>query len=129
MKVTMKKTMVSLMALGAIMVVEAKTVALWTMAAEWVESEWRLKCSIDPANDVRVANASCVQFPVQTAGWTEPPNPDTTPEPAYPLAGSTCFECTDVYRADLFSKTLDRRRHQERHNRRDGYGHQQLEPQ
>ena len=29
----MKKSVVSLMALGAIMVVEAKTVALWTMAA------------------------------------------------------------------------------------------------
>ena len=101
MKVTMKKTMVSLMALGAIMVVEAKTVALWTMASEWVESEWRLKCSIDPANDLKVANAGCVQFPAQTAGWTEPPNPDTTPAPVYPLAGSTCFECTDVYRANL----------------------------
>ena len=41
----------------------------------------------------------------------------------------TALVLRDVYRADLFSKALDRRRHQERHNRRDDYGHQQLEPQ
>lgn len=97
----MKRLLTGLVAVAALFAVEAKTVGLWTMAMEGN----KIKCSINSANDLTVGNgplSSVVSFPEQSAGWTTPPNPDTTASPVHTLVGSTCYQCSDIYSGGAF---------------------------
>ena len=80
--------------------IQAKTVALWTMAIDGAPSQGKgtALCSINPANDLTVGYSGNIGKPAQDAGWTQPPNPDTsTPAAGRTLLGSKCMSIVGLY--------------------------------
>lgn len=94
------RTVMMLLVATSATIVQAKTVALWTMAIDGVPSAGTGKapCSVNSAYDLTIGTSGAIAKMDQDAGWTLPPNPDTTTPTVRTLVGSQCLNIAGLYK-------------------------------